>query len=135
MQSGIIWEKLERKLKENGLSVRAIPSSAPSSTVGGWLAQSGAGYGSYEFGWGYESMEKARVVLPTGEIREFSGPELKKVNRDNGNHRHHHRDNPESPEVLKREKLFLPVSPTLQPLKKRLKPSDKRTYLSGLFPS
>ena len=79
VQSGIIWEKLERKLNENGLSVRAIPSSAPSSTVGGWLAQSGAGYGSYEFGWGYESMEKARVVLPTGEIREFSGPELKKL--------------------------------------------------------
>jgi Fe-S oxidoreductase/FAD/FMN-containing dehydrogenase len=79
VQSGMIWEKLERKLKENGLSVRAIPSSAPSSTVGGWLAQSGAGYGSYEFGWGYESMEKARVVLPTGEIREFSGPELKKL--------------------------------------------------------
>lgn len=79
VQSGMIWEKLERKLKENGLSVRAIPSSAPSSTVGGWLAQSGAGYGSYEFGWGYESMEKARVVLPTGEIRKFSGPELKKL--------------------------------------------------------
>jgi FAD/FMN-containing dehydrogenase len=79
VQSGIIWEKLERKLKENGLSVRSIPSSAPSSTVGGWLAQSGAGYGSYEFGWGYESMEKARVVLPTGEIREFSGSELKKL--------------------------------------------------------
>jgi Fe-S oxidoreductase/FAD/FMN-containing dehydrogenase len=79
VQSGMIWEKLERKLKENGLSVRAIPSSAPSSTVGGWLAQSGAGYGSYEFGWGYESMEKARVVLPTGEIREFSGPDLRKL--------------------------------------------------------
>ena len=79
VQSGIIWEKLEKKLRENGLSVRAIPSSAPSSTVGGWLAQSGAGYGSYEFGWGYESMEKARVVLPTGKIREFSGPELKKL--------------------------------------------------------
>jgi len=42
VQSGIIWEKLERKLKEHGLSVRAIPSSAPSSTVGGWFAQSGA---------------------------------------------------------------------------------------------
>lgn len=79
VQSGITWEKLERKLNEEGLSLRALPSSAPSSTVGGWLAQSGAGYGSYEFGWGYESMEKARVVLPTGEIREFSGSELKKL--------------------------------------------------------
>jgi FAD/FMN-containing dehydrogenase len=79
VQSGITWEKLERKLSEKGLSLRTLPSSAPSSTVGGWLSQSGAGYGSYEYGWGYECMEKARVVLPTGEIREFSGPELKKI--------------------------------------------------------
>ena len=79
VQSGITWEKLERKINEKGLSLRTLPSSSPSSTVGGWLAQSGAGYGSYEYGWGYESMEKARVVLPTGEIREFSGPELKKL--------------------------------------------------------
>jgi len=79
VQSGIIWEKLERKLKEHDLSVRAIPSSAPSSTVGGWFAQSGAGYGSYEFGWGYESMEKVRVALPNGTIKEFSGRELRKL--------------------------------------------------------
>jgi Fe-S oxidoreductase/FAD/FMN-containing dehydrogenase len=79
VQSGIIWEKLERKLKEHGLSVSAIPSSAPSSTVGGWFSQSGAGYGSYEFGWGYESMEKVRIVLPNGKIEEFSGPELRKL--------------------------------------------------------
>ena len=44
--AGIIWENLEKKLNKEGLSLRAIPSSAPSSTVGGWLAQSGAGYGS-----------------------------------------------------------------------------------------
>ena len=79
VQSGIIWEKLERKLNEKGLSLRAIPSSAPSSTVGGWLMQSGAGYGSYEFGWGHESMENVRVVLPDGKLREFSGPELGKL--------------------------------------------------------
>lgn len=79
VQSGITWEKLERQLHEKGLSLRTLPSSAPSSTVGGWLAQSGAGYGSYEYGWGYESMEKARAVLPNGEIHEFSGSELKKL--------------------------------------------------------
>lgn len=79
VQSGITWEKLEIKLKERGLSLRALPSSAPSSTVGGWLAQSGAGYGSYEFGWGHESMEKVRVVLPNGETKDFTGSELKKL--------------------------------------------------------
>ncbi|MDD4498178.1 MAG: FAD-binding and (Fe-S)-binding domain-containing protein, partial [Methanosarcinaceae archaeon] len=79
VQSGITWEKLELKLNYAGLSLRAIPSSAPSSTVGGWLAQSGAGYGSYEFGWGHESMESARLVLPDGKLREFTGPELSKI--------------------------------------------------------
>jgi FAD/FMN-containing dehydrogenase len=41
VQSGITWEKLERQLNEKGLSIRTLPSSASSSTVGGWLAQSG----------------------------------------------------------------------------------------------
>lgn len=79
VQSGLTWEKLESYLNREGLSLRALPSSAPSSTVGGWLAQSGAGYGSFEFGWGHESMESARVVLPNGKVREFTGTEIKKI--------------------------------------------------------
>ncbi|MCK4937597.1 MAG: FAD-binding oxidoreductase [Methanosarcinales archaeon] len=74
--AGIIWEHLESKLRLEGLALRAVPSSAPSSTVGGWLAQTGVGYGSYEYGWSYETMESARVVLPNGEVKEFSGEKL-----------------------------------------------------------
>src|SRR5665648_358179 len=77
--AGIIWEQLENKLNRQGLSVRAIPSSAPASTVGGWLAQGGAGYGSYEYGWAHETMESARVVLPNGEVKEFSGADLDNI--------------------------------------------------------
>ena len=99
VQSGIIWEKLERKLKENGLSVRTIPSSAPSSTVGGWLAQSGAGYGSYEFGWGYESMEKARVVLPNRRNKGVFRPRTQETDRNNGDNWHYHRNHPKGPEA------------------------------------
>jgi Fe-S oxidoreductase/FAD/FMN-containing dehydrogenase len=77
--AGIIWYDLETKLNEEGLSVQAVPSSALSATVGGWLAQNGVGYGSYEYGWSQDTMESARVVLPDGEVRDFSGDELGKI--------------------------------------------------------
>ena len=47
-QPGITWEQLDRALKPHGLTLRLYPTSYPSSTVGGWLAQGGAGIGSYE---------------------------------------------------------------------------------------
>jgi hypothetical protein len=44
--------------------------------VAGWLAQGGSGFGSYEYGQFKENVVSARVVLPTGEAREFDGEEL-----------------------------------------------------------
>ena len=76
VQPGITWEQLDKKIKEHGLTVRLYPTSYPSSSAGGWLAQGGAGIGSYEFGWFPENVVSARVVLPSGEIKEFSGDEL-----------------------------------------------------------
>ncbi len=76
VQPGLIWEELERALEKRGLALRLYPSSTPSSTVAGWLSQGGAGFGSYEFGMFKESVAAARVVLPDGEVREFSGDEL-----------------------------------------------------------
>ncbi|WP_214044241.1 FAD-binding and (Fe-S)-binding domain-containing protein [Methanomethylovorans sp.] len=77
--AGIIWERLESKLNKIGLAAQAVPSSAMSATVGGWLAQNGLGYGSYEYGWSQDTMESARVVLPNGEIKDFKGDELQKI--------------------------------------------------------
>ncbi|MDF1534462.1 MAG: FAD-binding oxidoreductase, partial [Methanosarcinaceae archaeon] len=77
--AGIVWELLENKLEREGLALRAVPSSAPSSTPGGWLAQAGIGYGSYEYGWSYETMESARIVLPTGEVKEITGSDFDKI--------------------------------------------------------
>jgi len=79
VQPGITWEQLDRKLKPAGLVIRLYPTSYPSSSVGGWLAQGGAGLGSYEFGWFSENVVKARMALPSGEVREFSGKELEVV--------------------------------------------------------
>jgi Fe-S oxidoreductase/FAD/FMN-containing dehydrogenase len=76
VQAGIVWETLDTKLKKEGLTLRLYPSSYPSSTVGGWLAQGGAGFGSFESGWFRENVLSAKVVLPTGEIKTFAGDDL-----------------------------------------------------------
>lgn len=76
VQPGITWEQLDKALKNQGLTLRLYPTSYPSSSVGGWLAQGGAGIGSYEFGFFAENVISARVVLPSGEVQEFCGSDL-----------------------------------------------------------
>ena len=43
VQAGIVWEKMDRELQKQGLTLRLYPTSYPGSTAGGWLAQGGAG--------------------------------------------------------------------------------------------
>jgi len=76
VQSGIIWEKLDRELAKCGLMLRLYPTSYPSSSVGGWLAQGGAGIGSYESGWFRGNVVSARAVTADGNAKEFSGQDL-----------------------------------------------------------
>jgi FAD/FMN-containing dehydrogenase len=76
VEPGISWRKLDQALAAKGLTLRLYPSSYPSSTVGGWLAQGGAGFGSWRYGWFVENVISARAVLGDGRIREFSGREL-----------------------------------------------------------
>jgi Fe-S oxidoreductase/FAD/FMN-containing dehydrogenase len=84
VESGVVWEKLDQALEKHGLTLRLYPSSYPSSTVGGWLAQGGAGIGSYEAGWFRDNVVSARVVLPDGEVREFKGDDLDFVSEVEG---------------------------------------------------
>jgi FAD/FMN-containing dehydrogenase len=84
VQAGVIWEKLDRELAKQGLTLRLYPTSYPSSTVGGWLAQGGAGIGSYEAGWFRDNVVSARAVLPSGEVKEFSGKELDVISEAEG---------------------------------------------------
>ena len=67
VEPGLVWENLEKELAERGLALRLYPSSAPASTVGGWVAQGGFGYGSYEYGIFHDNIVFIRVVLPNGE--------------------------------------------------------------------
>ena len=76
VQAGIVWEKLDRELEKQGLTLRLYPTSYPASTAGGWLAQGGAGIGSYEAGWFRDNVISARVVLPDGTVKDFSGADL-----------------------------------------------------------
>lgn len=76
VQGGTLWEPFQKQLNAMGLDLRLYPSSLPSSTVAGWLAQGGAGFGSFEYGFFKDSVLAARVVLPDGSIVEFSGEDL-----------------------------------------------------------
>ncbi|UCF32707.1 MAG: FAD-binding protein, partial [Phycisphaerales bacterium] len=76
VHAGLVWEKLEAELEKQNLALRLYPTSAPASTVGGWLAQGGAGIGSYEFGWFRDNVVSARIALPDGTARDMSGRDL-----------------------------------------------------------
>jgi Fe-S oxidoreductase/FAD/FMN-containing dehydrogenase len=75
VQPGVVWERLEKELNKHGLALRTYPSSAPSSTIAGWLAQGGVGFGAYEYGAFRENVVSCRVVLPNGKVREFYNDE------------------------------------------------------------
>ncbi len=76
VEPGITWEALDRALARQGLTLRLYPTSYPSSSVGGWLAQGGAGIGSFAYGYFKENVVASRVVLPNGEVRRFEGADL-----------------------------------------------------------
>ncbi|NLE77173.1 MAG: FAD-binding oxidoreductase, partial [Chloroflexi bacterium] len=76
VRAATVWADLESALAKEGLALRVYPSSAPSSTVAGWLAQGGVGYGCYQHGPFLQSVVSARLVLPNGEVRDMAGDEL-----------------------------------------------------------
>lgn len=84
VEAGIVWEALDSKLAECGLTLRLYPTSYPASTVGGWLAQGGAGIGSYEMGWFRENVISARIITPDGAVKEMKGAGLDLVSDAEG---------------------------------------------------
>ena len=84
VEPGIVWEKLDKELMKQGLTLRLYPSSYPSATVGGWLAQGGAGIGSFEAGWFRDNVLSARAVMPDGSIKEFRGDDLDLISSAEG---------------------------------------------------
>lgn len=76
VEPGIIWEALQTKLHRAGLDLILYPTSLPSSTVGGLLAQGGTGFGGYEYGLFKENVSEATVIFPDGELKTVSKEEL-----------------------------------------------------------
>ncbi len=70
--AGLRWNDLLEVLEERGFTFNVYPSSAPSSTVGGWIATGCLGIGSLKYGHLREHVMEMRVVTPTGEALSLS---------------------------------------------------------------
>jgi len=70
--AGLRWNDLLEYLDERGFTFSVYPSSAPSSTVGGWIATGCLGIGSLKYGHLREHVKEIRVVTPTGETLSLS---------------------------------------------------------------
>jgi glycolate oxidase len=75
--AGMNWQDLMKILEKQGLTLYSYPSSAPSATVAGWLANSamgmgraGLGIGSSRFGYSADAVADLGVVLASGEYVE-----------------------------------------------------------------
>jgi FAD/FMN-containing dehydrogenase len=75
---------LEKELNRYGLALMAYPTSAPSATIGGHVCQGGVGLGAFQYGAIANHVLAARIVLPNGEVKTFSGKELEVVSECEG---------------------------------------------------
>lgn len=68
VQCGTTWKKLIEKLNEEGFILGAYPSSFPAATIGGWIANGGAGIGNYKYGSAIEQCRNLKIVFYNGEV-------------------------------------------------------------------
>jgi glycolate oxidase len=77
VEPGVTWMILEERLRERGRGSTVYPTSAPRSTVGGWLAENGLGVGSFEYGWLLQNVLSVEAVLAGGERDLIEGETLR----------------------------------------------------------
>jgi hypothetical protein len=77
VEPGVTWMVLGNRLREKGMGPTVYPTSAPRSTIGGWLAENGLGVGSYEYGWLLENVLSVEVVLAGGKRDHIEGEALR----------------------------------------------------------
>jgi FAD/FMN-containing dehydrogenase len=77
VEAGVTWTGLEERLRETGMGPTVYPTSAPRSTVGGWLAENGLGVGSYEYGWLLQNVLSVEAVLAGGKRDHIEGEALR----------------------------------------------------------
>lgn len=72
VKAGTTWSELERYLNARGYAPKSVPSSAPASSIAGWLCMMGYGIGSLKYGSFLSQVKWAEVVLPDGAVRQVS---------------------------------------------------------------
>ncbi len=77
-EPGAVWWDVEKELNKKNLSLRVYPTSALSSTVGGWISQNGYGVGSLAYGSIADNVIKLRVadfdgIRETNNIHYYAG--------------------------------------------------------------
>jgi glycolate dehydrogenase FAD-linked subunit len=77
VEPGVTWLILGNRLREKGMGPTVYPTSAPRSTIGGWLAENGLGVGSYEYCWLLENVLSVEVVLAGGKRDHIEGGALR----------------------------------------------------------
>ncbi|HET6412152.1 MAG TPA: FAD-binding oxidoreductase [Anaeromyxobacter sp.] len=76
VEPGVVWNELSRTLRKRGLDVRTLPTSAPSSTVGGWFASGGVGIGSLRYGSIRDAVLEIDVAGLDGRVATVVGQDL-----------------------------------------------------------
>jgi FAD/FMN-containing dehydrogenase len=76
VEPGAVWDELSRELNKVGMDNCIVPTSAPSSTVGGWFAMGGVGLGSLVYGSIRDVVQEIDVVALDGEVSTLSGEEM-----------------------------------------------------------
>ncbi len=76
VEPGVVWQELSRRLAAYGLDNRVCPTSAPSSTVGGWFAMGGVGIGSLRYGSIRDNVLEIDLVGLDGAILTCSEADL-----------------------------------------------------------
>ncbi len=79
VEPGVVWSDLQKALLAEDLDLPLYPTSALSATVGGWVAQGGAGIGSRGTGDLLENLISVRAVLADGTTRIFEGNDIELV--------------------------------------------------------
>ncbi len=76
VEPGIVWNDLSSELQKEGLDNRICPTSAPSSTVAGWLAKGGVGLGSMRYGSIRDVVREIDVIDLEGTVKTYSGNDI-----------------------------------------------------------
>ena len=85
LDAGLLGPDVERRLREQGVTLGHFPQSFEYSTVGGWVATRSAGQASTGYGRIDELVEAVRCVTPAGELgtravpASAAGPSLREL--------------------------------------------------------